>query len=80
MCSPSAFECTLCESLNFALAGSPLNTRSSISNRRWRKFADLLSALVLANAGSGCGEPERSQPNILLITVDTFRTVRLGAW
>jgi hypothetical protein len=57
-----------------------LHTRSSISNRRWRKFADLLSALVLANAGSGCGEPERSQPNILLITVDTFRTVRLGAW
>jgi arylsulfatase A-like enzyme len=80
MCSPSAFECTLCESLNFAPAGSPLNTRSSISNRRWRKFAGLLSALVLANAGSGCSEPERPRPNVLLITVDTLRADRLGVY
>jgi len=80
MCSPSAFECTLCESLNFVPAESPLNTRSSISNRRWRKFAGLLSALILGNGGLGCGEPEQPRPNVLLITVDTLRADRLGVY
>jgi arylsulfatase len=36
--------------------------------------------LVLASAGSGCDEPERSRPNVLLITVDTLRADRLGVY
>lgn len=57
-----------------------MSTQSSILNRRWQKPASLLAALVLASAGSGCGESERPQPNVLLITVDTLRADRLGVY
>jgi arylsulfatase len=48
--------------------------------RCWRKPASLLSALLLTNAGLGCFGSEGLEPNILLITVDTLRADRLGAY
>ncbi|MBW2494652.1 MAG: sulfatase [Deltaproteobacteria bacterium] len=57
-----------------------MNAGSSISNRRLQGFAIRLCALVLASAGIGCNAPERPRPNVLLITVDTLRADRLGAY
>jgi len=49
-------------------------------NRCWRTPASLLSALILTHAGSGCFEPEGPKPNVLMITIDTLRADRLGAY
>ena len=49
-------------------------------NRCWLRTASLLSAWILTNAGLGCFGPEGPKPNVLLITVDTLRADRLGAY
>jgi arylsulfatase len=49
-------------------------------NRCRRGHAALLSALVLSNAGLGCFGSEGPEPNVLMITIDTLRADRLGAY
>jgi arylsulfatase A-like enzyme len=47
--------------------------------RCFRRFGHSV-ALLAAALGMGCGPPQPEYPNVLLITVDTLRADRLGAY
>ncbi len=49
-------------------------------NRTRRGSAWILPVWILAGAGSGCDDREEPRPNLILISIDTLRADRLGAY